>query len=164
MILILLVDPPPACADPSETGNAPDRSTAGAESASRIVLSADTPDSSIATFALGVQVKLSFNVTGMQPRRSDLELRLHFVDEIDRTVKKQSLKVKADADGNWTKEIAAPCEKMGFWRVFVELSNGVTLSEEGVSRRSGYITYVALTFLLEGHKSSDLIEGLGEKA
>ena len=30
---------------------------------------------------------------------------------------------------------------MGFWRVFVALSNGVTLPKEGVSQREGYITY-----------------------
>jgi len=117
---------------------------ARAQAEESIILSADTPYSSIATFALGEQVKLSFNVRGMKPRRNNLELRLHFVDEMDRTVKKQSLKVEADAEGKWTSEIDAPCEKMGFWRVWVELSNGVTLPEEGVSRRGGYITYAVV--------------------
>ncbi len=109
-----------------------------------IILSAGTPSSSISTFALGQQVKLSFNAAGMKPQQGDLTLELHFVNEMDRTVKKQSLKVKADADGNWTKEIAAPCEKMGFWRVFVALSNGVTTQKEGVSQRTGYITYAVV--------------------
>ena len=124
---------PAAAADPRE-----------AEPASGITLSANTPASSISTFALGEQVKLSFHAAGMKPGQDDLKLALHFVDEMDQTVKKQSLEVKADAEGEWVKEIAAPCEKMGFWRVFVALSNGVTLPKEGVSQRAGYMTYAVV--------------------
>jgi hypothetical protein len=124
---------PAAAADPRE-----------AEPASGITLSANTPASSISTFALGEQVKLSFHAAGMKPGQDDLKLKLHFVDDMDQTVKKQSLEVKADAAGEWEKEIAAPCEKMGFWRVFVALSNGVTLPKEGVSQRAGYITYAVV--------------------
>ncbi|MBP87549.1 MAG: hypothetical protein CMJ64_12625 [Planctomycetaceae bacterium] len=124
---------PPTAAGPRE-----------AEPASGITLSANTPSSSISTFALGEQVKLSFRAAGMKPGQDDLKLALHFVDEMDQTVKKQSLEVKADADGDWVKEVAAPCAKMGFWRVFVALSNGVTLPKEGVSQRGGYITYAVV--------------------
>jgi hypothetical protein len=90
---------PPAVAGPRE-----------AEPASGIILSENTPASRISTFALGEQVELSFRATGMKPGQDDLKLDLHFVDEMDRTVKKQSLEVKADAKGEWVKEIAAPCE------------------------------------------------------
>ncbi len=109
-----------------------------------IILSANTPSSSISTFALGQSVTLAFKATGMKPGQDDLKLELHIVDETDRTVKRQSLGVKADANGQWTKEIAAPCRKMGFWRVFVKLSNGVTLQKEGVSQREGYMTYAVV--------------------
>ena len=109
-----------------------------------ITLSANTPSSSISTFALGQPVTLGFKATGMKPGQDDLKLELHFVDETDRTVKRQSLAVRADAQGEWTKEIAAPCGKMGFWRVFVRLSNGVTLPKEGVSQRAGYMTYAVV--------------------
>jgi len=116
----------------------------GTDPASTIRLSANTPSSSISTFALGEQVKLAFHAAGMKPGQDDLSLELHFVDEMDRTVKKQSLEVKANAAGKWEKEIAAPCEKMGFWRVFVALSNGVMLPKEGVSQRAGYMTYAVV--------------------
>ncbi len=109
-----------------------------------ISLSANTPSSSISTFALGRQVKLGFKAAGMKPGQDDLKLELHFTDETDRTVKRQSLGVRANGKGEWTKEIAAPCGKMGFWRVFVKLSNGVTLPKEGVSQREGYITYAVV--------------------
>jgi hypothetical protein len=114
------------------------------EPATDIVVSADTSRPDISTFSLGEQVKLSFNVAGMKPGQKDLDLKLRFFDEMDQLVKEQSLKVKADGDGKWTKEIDAPCEKMGFWRVFVRLSNGVTLREMGVSRRRSYMTYAVV--------------------
>jgi len=112
--------------------------------ASGIILSAKTPASSISTFALGRPVMLAVEATGMKPGQDDLQLKLHFVDEMDRTVKKQVLEVKADRKGQWSREIAAPCGKMGFWRVFVTLSNGVRLPKEGVSQREGYITYAVV--------------------
>ena len=92
-----------------------------------ITLSANTPSSRISTFALGQPVTLGFKAAGMQPGQDGLKLELHFVDETDRTVKRQAVAVRADAQGEWTKEIAAPCGKMGFWRVFVRLSNGCLL-------------------------------------
>ena len=73
-----------------------DTALAGDAAAERIVLSAGTPASSISTFALGRQVTLAFKATGLKPGQDDLTLELHFVDEADRTVKKQSLVVKAD--------------------------------------------------------------------
>ncbi|MEC9007665.1 MAG: hypothetical protein VX877_00300, partial [Planctomycetota bacterium] len=112
--------------------------------ASGIILSAKTPASSISTFALGRPVMLAVEATGMKPGQDDLQLKLHFVDEMDRTVKKQVLEVKADRKGQWSREIATPCGKMGFWRVFVTLSNGVRLPKEGVSQREGYITYAVV--------------------
>jgi len=121
-----------------------DTALAGDAAAERIVLSAGTPASSISTFALGRQVTLAFKATGLKPGQDDLALELHFVDEADRTVKKQSLVVKADGKGQWARQIKAPCGKMGFWRVFVVLSNGVTLPKEGVSQREGYMTYAVV--------------------
>jgi len=118
--------------------------TMDSRSASGIVLSADTPGSDIGTFALGEPVKLSFNVTAMTPGQKDLQLNLRIVDEMDRTLKEQSLKVEADATGKWATELLAPCDKMGFYRVFVQLSNGLKLPELGVSRRAGYITYAVV--------------------
>ena len=109
-----------------------------------IVLSAETPSSSISTFALGQKVKLVVKATGLKPGQVDLKLNLHFVDETDRTVKRQSLEVQADKKGQWTKEVAAPCQKMGFWRVFIALSNGVTLPQQGVAQREGYMTYAVV--------------------
>ena len=126
---------PPGGADPGEEG---------AEPASSITLSATTPSSTISTYAFGEQVTLSFHAAGMNPWQDDLTLELHFVDEMDRTVKKELLEVKADGEGEWSREIAAPCEKMGFWRVFVALSNGVTLPKEGPSQRGGYMTYAVV--------------------
>jgi len=112
--------------------------------ASGIVLSADTPGSDIGTFAFGEPMKLSFNVAGMTPGQKDLQLNLRIIDEMDRTLKEQSLKVEADATGKWATELLAPCDKMGFYRVFVQLSNGLKLPEQGISRRAGYITYAVV--------------------
>jgi len=115
-----------------------------AQPAGGISLSAETPTSSISTFAVGQPVQLAFKVTGLKPRQDDLKLKLHFVDAMDQTVKKQSLAVAADGQGRWAKSIDAPCDKLGFWRVFVALSNGVTLPKLGPSQRAGYITYAVV--------------------
>ena len=144
LALIGLTIPPADCADHRKAKDSPGGGGGGAKPEESIILSASTPASSISTFALGEQVKLSFIVAGMKPGQKNLELKLRFLDEMDRTVKKQSLEVKADADGKWAKEIPAPCDKMGFWRVFVELSNGLKLPAQGISKRKGYITYAVV--------------------
>ena len=114
------------------------------ETATDIMLSADTSHPDLSTFAPGEPVTLSFRVTGLKPNQDDLQLKLRIVDEMDRMLQEQALEIRADAEGQWTREVAASCEKQGFYRAFVELSNGLTLPKQGVSRRNGYLTYAVI--------------------
>ena len=114
------------------------------ETATDITLSADTSHPDLSTFVPGEPVTLSFQVAGLKPNQDDLQLKLRILDEMDRTLQEQTLDIRADAEGQWTQEVAAPCEKQGFYRAFVELSNGLTLPKQGISRRKGYLTYAVI--------------------
>ena len=131
-----------ACADqPYQRGRS---EKDGQRPGRQIQLAAHTPSSTISTFALGQPVTLAFSVVGLRAGQTDLQLKLRFVDAMGRTVKQQLLAVQADREGTWRRQIAAPCQRMGFWRVFAALSNGVTLPKQGVSQRSGYLTYAVV--------------------
>ena len=141
VLLWLATGSPPlwsSCPDRVERREASD-----AES-ENVRLSASTPDSSISTFALGQRVTLEFSVEGHAQSDEPLALKLHFVDETGRTVKRQELAIHPDKGLRWKAQLTAPSQRMGFWRVYVSLSNGQTLPREGLRQRGGYLTYAVV--------------------
>lgn len=100
----------------------------------KIILNAETSRSDTSTYAIGEDVKLKFRVEGCEDN-DKVVLNLKITDEFGNVVKKATLPVKG-------KDIifSAPASKLGFYRVYATLSNGVTVSAIG-SRPSGFISY-----------------------
>ncbi|MFZ2656595.1 MAG: hypothetical protein WAX69_16800, partial [Victivallales bacterium] len=93
-------------------------------------------------FVLGEKVKLNFTAEGLEPGAS-LKLLLRHADEFDKVRKSEEIPVAADAAGRWNGEVEAPSSRLGFHKVFAELSNGVKLAGIG-SRPSGWCCYAVV--------------------
>ena len=104
-----------------------------------VTLSGDTTEPKTSMYELGRQAELTYSVTGLNPGE-ELELELNIVDENEKTVKQINLPVKGDAQGKWNGKVKAPSERLGFYRVYSKLSNGVTLPKLA-SRKEGFLTY-----------------------
>ncbi len=115
---------------------------AGQESSAlaEITLTGETSEPMHSAFVAGKPVELSFTVTGLSPKDNTLKLHLKIVDELENVIQEKDLPVQADDKGQWTGRVAGPNEKLGFYRVYANLSNGVTIPKR-VSRPAGYITY-----------------------
>jgi hypothetical protein len=103
------------------------------------VLTADTSRPESSTFAIGETVNVVFDAEGLTPSQAET-LTVNVVDEQDKPVVNWQTPVTADGNGNWHRTWAAPCSKLGFYRVWGKLSDGTQISGAG-SRPSGYITY-----------------------
>ncbi|MDR3707439.1 MAG: sugar-binding protein [Capsulimonadaceae bacterium] len=105
-------------------------------------LTAETSRPNMSTFAIGEKVSVTFNAAGLAPSSTTM-LSVVVKDAHDAVVAKSAIPVTASADGNWTGEYAAPCAKLGFYRVFPSLADGVTLAKL-FTRRAGYTTYAVV--------------------
>jgi hypothetical protein len=105
-----------------------------------IILTGDTSRPTISTFASGESVTLTFHATGLTATDAGLKLLLDYDDENDKVLQHQEAAVTPDASGNWSGIVAAPANRLGFYRVYVKLSNGVTMAPLG-SRKGSYLTY-----------------------
>ncbi|HEY3377030.1 MAG TPA: sugar-binding protein [Armatimonadota bacterium] len=105
-----------------------------------VTLSADTSRPEMSTFIPGEAIMLKFNVAGLTAADAGLTLQLKITNEEDTVLLEKTLPIAADAQGNCATSFAAPNVKMGFYRVYAKLSNGVTLPKLG-SRMAGYLTY-----------------------
>ena len=115
-----------------------------------ITLTGDTNAPETSMFPQGAKVELFYRISGLQPDQGDLTLELNVVDEKEKSLKKFSLPVKADSEGRWSGTVKPPCERLGFYRVYTKLSNGITLPKLG-SRKAGFLTYaVSLQGISDG--------------
>ncbi len=105
-----------------------------------ITLTGDTSEPMHSAFVTGKPVELSFTVHGLSPKDKPLTLHLKIVDELEKVIEEKDLTVQADDKGQWTGRMPGPNGKLGFYRVYANLSNGVTIPKR-VSRPAGYITY-----------------------
>ena len=105
-----------------------------------VSLQADTTHPATGTFSFGEPVRLVLHVRGDKPLKKNLRVLIKIVGANGHLVRRESMSVAADAHGNWTAGIAAPSQRLGFYRVYVRLSDGVTLPRVG-SRPAGYLTY-----------------------
>ncbi|HEY3379451.1 MAG TPA: hypothetical protein VGL77_18390, partial [Armatimonadota bacterium] len=96
-----------------------------------VTLSADTSRPEMSTFIPGETITLTFTVSGLTPADAGLALQLKIVDENDVVITEKTLPLAADTKGNWSTTLAAPKDKLGFYRVYAKLSNGVTLPALG---------------------------------
>jgi len=105
-----------------------------------ITLTGETSEPMHSAFVAGKPVELSFTVSGLSANDKSLTLHLKIVDELENVIQEKDLAVQADDKGQWTGRMAGPNGKLGFYRVYANLSNGVTILRR-VSRPAGYITY-----------------------
>jgi hypothetical protein len=105
-----------------------------------ITLSGETSEPMHSAFVAGKPVELSFTVSGLSVKDTSLKLHLKIVNELEKVIEEKDLAVQADDKGQWTGRVAGPNGKLGFYRVYAALSNGVTIPRR-VSRPAGYITY-----------------------
>lgn len=106
----------------------------------QLVLTGDTSKPVLSTFQTGEPVELIFTVTGPNAKMASLQLVLDIVDEHGKKIDSKEIPIETDGSGRWVKKIPAPSAKLGFYRVYAKLSNGVKLRALG-SRAEGFITY-----------------------
>lgn len=108
-----------------------------------VKLTGDTSRPNVSLFPLGENIELTFKASGLKSDET-LTLALDIVDQNGRTLKKVSVPVAADTNGTWTGRTAdVPCDRMGFYRVLGQLSNGVKIGKLG-SRPEGCLTYAVV--------------------
>jgi hypothetical protein len=106
-------------------------------------ISIDTyPRPEMSTFIPGETINLNIRVQELHPGQR-LKLVLSIVNEMDTLVERQEYSVNADSNGNWFRTASAPNNKLGFYRVWVELSDGTTLPSIW-SKPRGFITYAVV--------------------
>ncbi len=119
-----------------------ERTDRGADSFGGVDLpefSGETSKPTLNVFIPGEKIPLTFHVSGLSPDEKNLKLRLKIVDEQFSVVEEREVDL-AIVDGRSTIVVDAPNAKLGFYRVFGTLSNGVALPAKG-SRGEGFLTY-----------------------
>lgn len=109
-----------------------------------VKLSADTNSPKHSLFVVGDEVKLLFKAKGLEPSQKDLKLLVDIHDVYGKSIHKAKLPVKANGKGAWHGEMTVPSDRLGYYRAYIKLSNGVVLPSLG-SRAGGHITY-GITF------------------
>ena len=84
-------------------------------------------------------IVLTFTVTGLSAGEKQ-QLKLQYADEFDKMRATKDIDIAADADGRWSGTVEALNDRLGFYKVFAALSNGVNLAATG-SRPSGFLSY-----------------------
>lgn len=105
-----------------------------------VTLTGETSKPMHSAFVPGEPVELSFTASGVSPSDGPLTLHIRIADELENVIEEENLAVEADENGQWTGRVDGPNGKLGFYRVYAQLSNGVTIPKL-VSRPAGYITY-----------------------
>jgi len=95
------------------------------------------PNSSI--FVPGDTIPIQFDVTAPAGAAAGITLNVKVEDEEAKTLDATQLPVPTGQSA-WTTTYLAPNTRLGFYRVFAALSDGVTLPAMG-SRKAGYLTY-----------------------
>ena len=108
------------------------------------VLTGDTNDPAFSTYAIGQPVELNFVVNGLTSAPNEpVSLQLSIVDEHEKKIDTKEVPVKADKKGHWQTTIDAPHDKLGFYRVYAKLSNGILVHALG-TRPAGFLTYIVV--------------------
>lgn len=105
----------------------------------KIELKGDSSRPEMSTYALGEDVRLSFEVTGLQIKDKNLQLVIRIVDSMESSIDSFKIPITTESD-TWKYSFHAPSSRKGFYRVYAQLSNGVMLPARG-SRKAGYLTY-----------------------
>ena len=110
------------------------------------VLSGNSSKPQLSVFTPGEEVELNFSVTGLPPQTDDsLKLLLTIKDEKEAQLSHDEIPITGTdvVNGLWKGCYKAPGGKLGFYRVYASLSNGIKLASLGgqSSRPEGFITY-----------------------
>ncbi|HEX5323354.1 MAG TPA: sugar-binding protein, partial [Capsulimonadaceae bacterium] len=116
------------------TASAPSTNVSG------ITLTGDTSQPDMSTFVIGDPVELTFNVDNLRNPNGPVSLNLSIVDENGAKIEDKQIPVHPDSNGHWQTKLAGPASKLGFYRVYARLSDGVQLTALG-TRAQGFITY-----------------------
>jgi hypothetical protein len=114
--------------------------TAPSTNVSGITLTGDTSQPDMSTFVIGNPVELTFDVDGLRNPNEPVSLNLSIVDENGAKIEDKQIPVQPDSNGHWQTKLAGPAGKLGFYRVYARLSDGIQLAALG-SRAEGFLTY-----------------------
>jgi hypothetical protein len=103
----------------------------------------ETSNPGHSTFIVGQSVGLSFWGSGLGAGDSSQTLNVTVLDEHDKAVSNQSLRIVADNSGNWQINTIGPNTGTGFYRVKARTSAGKELWKFG-TRGAGYLTYAVV--------------------
>lgn len=103
-------------------------------------LSGDTNRPEMSLFHLSEEVELMFNAGGLDPADMSLKLLVSIVDARGVKLEEKELPVDPDSKGVWSARLKGPSSKLGFYRVWAKLSNGVTIPAIN-SKPEGFISY-----------------------
>jgi hypothetical protein len=109
----------------------------------RAQVSAETDRPEKSTYAEGEPVFLHIRVEHAPAPPADLALTLRIVDAFDAAVTNAVLPVAADTNGVWETAWRAPAPRRGFYRVYVQLSDGTVTPARG-SRPAGMVPYAVV--------------------
>lgn len=102
-------------------------------------LAARTSKPNFSVYIPGEVVPIQINVSGISPGQPDQTLQIRVVNEDNKPVTERTIAVPG-TEASWTTTIIGPSARLGFYRVFAKLPNGITLPKMG-SRQAGYLTY-----------------------
>ena len=108
-----------------------------------VTLDGDTsrPDSSL--YAPGEPVELNFEAGGLKTAKEPLTLNVSILDDKDQKLGSNVVPILSDAEGHCRIKVTAPSQKLGFYRAYVKLSNGVRMRPLG-SRPADFLTYAVV--------------------
>ena len=93
-------------------------------------------------FALGETVEATFRATGLGA--GDIRtLTVRVEDDAQNVLMSRKFALTADAQGSWSKTLALPSDRYGFYRVWADGGDGLSIPKAG-SRPAGCMTYAVV--------------------
>ena len=110
------------------------------------VLTGETSHTRDSIYIQGEKVEIFFTITGLEPKKPGPNLLIRICDEYERELWKAEHKTLADVHGADMVRIGygIPQTKLGFYRVYAELSDGTKLITPWSTQRDGELTYAVV--------------------
>jgi len=139
LVAQVLFTAPLSAADPTSSVPASSGQPESGQGNPEAKLTVLTSRPNVNLFTSSEVIQLSFTATGLVANEKH-QLKLQYVDEFDKVRATKVVEIVADASGRWSGTVEGLNDKLGFYKVFAELSNGTTLASAG-SRPAGFLTY-----------------------
>lgn len=106
------------------------------------ILTGDTNNPEISTFASGSNIQLLFHASGLMAN-DHKRINYQISDEFGKQISSTSVWINADGNGNASISVSAPASKLGYYRVDAALDGGTKLSGAG-TRPAGFMSYAVV--------------------